>query len=165
MSAKQVFVSWRYIISEMHLRQLGFTFSISEQFSTNKERIQNFKEIGDSRHISKPNQTEHTFNMLFWRKIYKFLKIYLEEQLLINYYVIKHLVLLKSQIMMDIGMDLHQGFTNFLRKSPLLWVKIKHLIFLLIQGQKLTNQKHTISRRITETNYYKILKMSSILFL
>ena len=30
------------------------------------------------------------------------LEIYLEEQLLIKYYVIKHLMLLKLQIMMDI---------------------------------------------------------------
>ena len=41
------------------------------------------------------------------------LKIYLEEQLLIKYYMIKHLLLLKIQIMMDINVDLLQWFTNF----------------------------------------------------
>ena len=33
---------------EMHLRQLGFTYSTCEPFAKNKERIQKFKETGDS---------------------------------------------------------------------------------------------------------------------
>ena len=36
---------------EMHLRQPGFTYSVCEPFTTNKERIQKFKETGDSRFI------------------------------------------------------------------------------------------------------------------
>ena len=40
---------------EMHLRQRGFTYSASGTFTRNKERIQIFKEIGDSRCI---NQNE-----------------------------------------------------------------------------------------------------------
>ena len=36
---------------EMHLRQPGFTYSYSVPFTKNKERIQKFKEIGDSRYI------------------------------------------------------------------------------------------------------------------
>ena len=35
----------------MHLRQPGFTFSASKLFTKNKERIQNFKETGNSRYI------------------------------------------------------------------------------------------------------------------
>ena len=38
---------------EMHLRQHGFTYSACGQFTKNKERIQKFKEAGDSRHIYK----------------------------------------------------------------------------------------------------------------
>ena len=36
---------------EMHLRQPGFIFSACGPFTKNKERIQNFKETGDSRYI------------------------------------------------------------------------------------------------------------------
>ena len=38
---------------EMHLRQPGFTYSAFEPFTKNKERIEKFKETGDSRHIYK----------------------------------------------------------------------------------------------------------------
>ena len=37
---------------EMHFRQPGFTFSACGPFTKNKERIQTFKETGDSRYIS-----------------------------------------------------------------------------------------------------------------
>ena len=36
---------------EMHLKQLGFTCSACGPFTKNKERIQKFKETGDSRYI------------------------------------------------------------------------------------------------------------------
>ena len=36
---------------EMHLRQPGFTYSTCGPFTRNKERIQKFKETGDSRYI------------------------------------------------------------------------------------------------------------------
>ena len=38
---------------EMHLRQPGFTYSASGPFTKNKERIQKFKQTGDSRYIYK----------------------------------------------------------------------------------------------------------------
>ena len=34
---------------EMHLRQLGFTYSTCGPFTENKERIQKFKQTGESR--------------------------------------------------------------------------------------------------------------------
>ena len=39
-------------ISEMYLRQLGFTYSACRPFTENKERIQKFKESGDSQYLS-----------------------------------------------------------------------------------------------------------------
>ena len=39
------------VIPEMHLRQSGFTNSTGGPFKKSKERIQKFKEIGDSRYI------------------------------------------------------------------------------------------------------------------
>ena len=38
-------------IPEMHLKQLGFTYSACGSFTKNKERIQKFKEIGDTKYI------------------------------------------------------------------------------------------------------------------
>ena len=38
-------------MSQMHLRQPGFTYSTCGPFTKNKERIQKFKETGDSRYI------------------------------------------------------------------------------------------------------------------
>ena len=38
---------------EMHLRQPGFTYSACREFTKNKERIQKFKETGDTSYIYK----------------------------------------------------------------------------------------------------------------
>ena len=38
-------------LPEMHLRQLGFTYSACGPFTKNKERIKKFKETEDSRYI------------------------------------------------------------------------------------------------------------------
>ena len=40
-------------MSEMHLKQLGFTYSACGPFTKNKERIQKFKETGDTNYIYK----------------------------------------------------------------------------------------------------------------
>ena len=40
-------------IPEMHLRQPGITYSACEPFTKSKERIQKFKQTGDSRYIYK----------------------------------------------------------------------------------------------------------------
>ena len=39
------------IMPEMHLKQHGFTYSACGLFTKNKERIQKFKETGDSKYI------------------------------------------------------------------------------------------------------------------
>ena len=38
---------------EMHLKQSGFTYSVCGPFNKNKERIQKFKETGDTSYIYK----------------------------------------------------------------------------------------------------------------
>ena len=40
-------------LSEMHLKQAGFNYSASGTFTKNKERIQKFKEAGDTNYICK----------------------------------------------------------------------------------------------------------------
>ena len=47
---------------EMYLRQSRFTFSAYEPFTRNKERIQKFRETGDSRYIY---QNELEINLVF----------------------------------------------------------------------------------------------------
>ena len=38
---------------KMHLKQLGFTYSVCGPFTKNKERIRKFKETGDAKYIYK----------------------------------------------------------------------------------------------------------------
>ena len=59
------------------------------------------------------------------------LKISTDEQLLIKYYVIKHLILLEIQNMMDINVNFHQWFINFLIKKIL--VLIFQVMLLKVQ--------------------------------
>ena len=47
-------------IPEMYLKQPGFTYSACGPFTKNKERIQKFKETGDTNYISK-NELDKTF--------------------------------------------------------------------------------------------------------
>ena len=55
-------------------------------------------------------------------RLMEILNIYLEEQLLLKYYVIKHLIFQKVQSMMDIKEVLLQLFTNILIKNLLVLI-------------------------------------------
>ena len=44
-------LAWTKFIPEMHLKKLGLTYSTCRQFTKNRERIQKFKETGDSWYI------------------------------------------------------------------------------------------------------------------
>ena len=48
---KKVFVRVDKSLPKMGLRQLGFTYSAGGSFTKNKERIQKYKETGDSRSV------------------------------------------------------------------------------------------------------------------
>ena len=50
-------------MSEMHLRQPGFTFSACGPFTKNKERILKFTEKGDWRYIYQKELHKVAFNM------------------------------------------------------------------------------------------------------
>ena len=82
----------------MHLRQLGYTYSACRPFTESKERIQKYKETGDSRYITKTIKLRVAFNMIWLMEI---LGVYHEEEFMIKYYVINHLILLKIHNMMD----------------------------------------------------------------
>ena len=66
---------------EMHLKQPVFTYSACGPFTKNKERIQKFKEIGDTKYISR-NESDKA---CFLHGLMEILKIQQEEQLLINF--------------------------------------------------------------------------------
>ena len=56
---------------EMHLKQPGFTYSACRPFSKNKERIQKFKETGDSRYIYKTELDKACFQQDMAFKVFK----------------------------------------------------------------------------------------------
>ena len=94
---------------EMHLRQPGFTYSACGPFTKNKERIQKFKETGDSRYIYQ-NELDKAF---FQHDMaYEDLKDLTRKTVSKKYCVITHLILLKIQNMMDI------------KEALLQWIKI-----------------------------------------
>ena len=96
---------------EMHLRQPQFTYSACGPFTKHKQRIQKFKETGDTNYINKNELDKTCFahdaaysdsKDLLKRsaadiEIYIYIYIYI--------YKIKHLILLKIQNMMGIKED------------------------------------------------------------
>ena len=56
---------------EMHLKQPGFTYSTCGTFTKNKERIQKFKETGDTSYIYKNEIDKACFQMIWYMRILK----------------------------------------------------------------------------------------------
>ena len=50
------------LMSGFHLRQPGFTYSVSGPFTKNNERIQKFNETGHSKYISQKDLGKACFN-------------------------------------------------------------------------------------------------------
>ena len=123
---------------EIHLRQQGFTYSACGPFSKNTERIKKVKEIGDWIYIYQNELDKACFQH---DVAYGYFKILIEEQLLIKYYMIQHLVLLKIQNVMDINVDLLRWLTYF---------SIKKLQVALFK-KKLCKMKNYL--RTMQTNY------------
>ena len=55
---------------EMRLKQPGFTYSACELFTKNKERIQKFKETGDTSYIYK-KELDKAFSMIWLIEVLK----------------------------------------------------------------------------------------------
>ena len=70
------------IMSEMHLRQPRFTYSACGPFTKSKERIQKFKQTGDSRYIYRNELDKACFQQDMAYGDFKDLK---KEQLLIKF--------------------------------------------------------------------------------
>ena len=100
-------------MSKMHLRQPGFTYSACRPFIKKKERLQKLKETGDSRYIYQNELDKACFQL---DRLMEILNIYLEKQILMKFYLIKHLISQKIQNMTDIKRVLLQWLINFLMK-------------------------------------------------
>ena len=109
-------------MSEIHLRQPGFTYSACGPFRRNKERVQKFNETGDSQHIyqNELNKVCFQHDMANWD-----INDLTRRTVLIKYCVIKYLILLKIQNMMDIKNVLLQWSINFFDKKKCLTVVLK----------------------------------------
>ena len=102
------------LMPEMHLKQPVFTYSACGPFTKNKERTQQFKELGDTSYINKNKLDKACFQHDMAYGNFKDLS---RRTALIKFSEIKHLILLKILNMMDIKEDLLLWFTNFLIKS------------------------------------------------
>ena len=99
---------------EMHLRQIGFTYSACGLFTKNKERTQKFKETGDSWHIYQNELDKVSFQHgMDYRDFKDLTRRTAPDKILL----IKHLILLKPENMMDISVDSLQWFINLLIKN------------------------------------------------
>ena len=94
---------------EMYLRQPGFTHSTCGPFTKNKEKLQKFKELLNLKQTIDKACFQHDIACEDFKDLP-------EKRLLIKYYIIKHLILLKIQNMMDIKEVLLQWFIN-------LWIR------------------------------------------
>ena len=94
---------------EIHFRQPGFTDRTCGPFTKNKERIQKFKETGDSRYIYQNELHKACFQCDIAYEDFKDLTRRTASD---KYCVIKHLILLKTQNVMNIDVDLLQWSIN-----------------------------------------------------
>ena len=60
------------LMSEMHLKQLGFTYSACWPFTKNKERIKKFNETGDTSYIYKNELDKTLINLSAWFGLWRF---------------------------------------------------------------------------------------------
>ena len=69
--ASKFLLAWNKFMPEMFLRQSGFTYSACGPFTKNKERIQKFKETGDSQYIYQNVLVKLVFNIIWYMEILK----------------------------------------------------------------------------------------------
>ena len=114
---------------EMRWKQPGFTYSACGSFAKNKERIQKFKEIGDTKYIYR-NELDKGCSQhdMAYGDFKELIRITASDKVL----EIRHLLLLKIQNMMNVKEDLLPWFINFLIKS-------QQLVVLETKSHKISN--------------------------
>ena len=101
-------------MTEMHLKQPGFSYTACGPFTKNKERIQKFKETGDTNYIYKSELDKACFQHDMTYGDFKNL-----ARRTASDEVLRDLILQKILNIMDIKEVLHLWFINFLIKSLL----------------------------------------------
>ena len=99
---------------EMHLKQPGFTYRACGPFTKKKQRIQKFKEIGDTNYTYKDELDKVCFQHDMAYGDFKDLSRRTASDKVVR---VKHLILLKILNMMGIKVGLLLWFTSFLIKS------------------------------------------------
>ena len=101
---------------QMHSRQPGFSYSACRLFTKDKERIQKFKKMENSRYIyqNKRDKARAQHDIVYG----DFMDLP-RRQILTKYCVIKHLILLKIQKLMDIKKALINFYMNSLQVEML----------------------------------------------
>ena len=99
----------------MHLRQPQFTYSACGPFTKNKERIQKFKETGDTKYIYRNESDKACFQHDMAYGDFKDLPRRTAANKVLRDLIL-HLILLKIQNMIDIKEDWLLWFINFLIK-------------------------------------------------
>ena len=135
-------------LPELHLKQLGFTYSASGPFTKNKERIEKFKETGDTNYIYKNELDKACFQHDMAYGDFKDLKTRTYSDKVLRD---KHLILLKILNTMGIKEDLFLWFTNFLIKSR------KVGVLLIMRLNKIYNQLKNYTNQLLEIFFKKSL--------
>ena len=94
---------------EMHLRQPQFTYSACGPFTKNKERIQKFKETGNSRYIYRNELDKACFQHYMAHGDFTDRDFTAKRTAADKVLEIKHLILLKTRNMMDIKENYFYG--------------------------------------------------------
>ena len=109
---------------KVHLKQPGFTYSACGPFAKNKERIQKFKDTGDTSYIYKNELDKACFQHDTAYGDFKDLERITASD--------KVLILLKILNMMNIKEGFLLWFTRFLIKSPLrLQINLYQVVVLI----------------------------------
>ena len=114
---------------EMPFKQPGFTYSACRTFTKNEERIQKFKETGDTSYIYKKELEKACFQHDMAYEDFKDLKRRTVSNKILRD---KAFNILKMLNMMDIKEGLLLWFINFLIKSPLhLQINLYQVVVLI----------------------------------
>ena len=122
---------------EKHLKQPGFTYSACRSFTKNKERIQKFKEIGDTKYIHKNELHKVCFQHNMACGDFKDLARKTASDKVLRD---KAFNIAKKQNMMDIKEVLLLWFINFLIKNLFqLQIYLLKVVVLILKSNKMNN--------------------------
>ena len=133
-------------IPEMHLRQLGYTYSACEPFTKNKQRIQNFMQIGDINYIYKNELDKACFQHDMAYGKYKHLERITQSD-----------KALKDKAFAIVNNSKHDGYQRGLASMMYKFIdkKSKGTVIKSMSNQQLANELHkSIIRKFKKRKVY-----------